>query len=236
MILLSLHDIVAGYGIIQVLRGISLDIHEKEVLTLIGANGAGKTTLIKVVSGFLNPFSGTVEFLGENLVGLPPDKIVKRGICQVFERARVFPNFSVIENLEMGAFLRRDKMAILEDLDRIFALFPILKDRVKQEAGTLSGGERQMLAMGRALMTRPKLYLLDEPSLGLSPMLVKELGEIINEIKDQGLTILLVEQNARMAMRIANRVCVLENGNIVLEGLAKELMSNEEVKKSYLGM
>lgn len=234
--MLSLHDIVAGYGIIQVLKGISLDIHEKEVLTLIGANGAGKTTLIKVVSGFLKPFSGSVEFLGENLVGLRPDIIVKRGICQVFERARVFPNFSVIENLEMGAFLRRDKMVILEDLDRIFALFPILKDRKKQEAGTLSGGERQMLAMGRALMTRPKLYLLDEPSLGLSPILVKELGEIINEIKNQGLTILLVEQNARMAMRIADRVCVLENGKIVLEGLAKELMSNEEVKKSYLGM
>jgi branched-chain amino acid transport system ATP-binding protein len=234
--LLRLNEIVAGYSLVKVLKGISLEIRKKEILTLIGSNGAGKSTLLRVISGFIKPFSGTVKLHGEDITGLSPDLIVKRGISQVLERARVFPRFSVIENLEMGAFLRKDKVAIKEDLEWIFGLFPILKARKKQAAGTLSGGERQMLAMGRGLMTKPKLCLMDEPSLGLSPLVVKELGGIIHEIKKQGFTILLVEQNARMAMRIADKVCVLENGRIALEGKAEEMTDNEEIRSSYLGI
>ena len=234
--MLRLNEIVAGYGLVKVLKGISLEIRKKEILTLIGANGAGKSTLLRIISGFIKPFSGTVKLHGEDITGLSPDLIVKRGISQVLERARVFPRFSVIENLEMGAFLRKDKVAIKEDLEWIFGLFPILKARKKQAAGTLSGGERQMLAMGRGLMAKPKLFLMDEPSLGLSPLVVKELGGIIHEIKRQGFTVLLVEQNARMAMRIADKVGVVENGRITLEGKAEEMMENEEIRRSYLGM
>lgn len=233
--MLQVKEINVFYGAIHALKNLSLNVEQGTIVTLIGANGAGKTTTLKTISGILKPKSGSISFRGTDITKIPPEKIVELGISQVPEGRRVFPSMSVMENLEMGAYLRNDKKAILQDLDNVFDRFPRLKERVKQMAGTLSGGEQQMLAMGRALMARPELLLLDEPSMGLAPLLVKEIFSIIQDINSKGTTILLVEQNANMALSIANKAYVLETGGIVLEGEADKLLKSEEVKKAYLG-
>jgi len=202
---------------------------------LIGANGAGKTTTLKTISGLLRPRSGSIMYKNQDITQVPPEKIVGLGISQVPEGRRVFPSMSVLENLEMGAYLRNDKKQIAQDMDNVFSRFPRLKERYKQMAGTLSGGEQQMLAIGRALMAKPELLLMDEPSMGLAPLLVKEIFEIIKDINKRGTTILLVEQNANMALSIADKAYVIETGEIVLQGTAQELMNSEQVKKAYLG-
>ncbi|AFV10299.1 high-affinity branched-chain amino acid transport ATP-binding protein BraG [Thermacetogenium phaeum DSM 12270] len=232
---LSLEDVNVHYGAIWALKGVNLTVGEGEIISLIGANGAGKTTTLRAISGIVRATSGRITFRGEDITRMAAHDIVKRGIAQVPEGRRVFANLTVIENLEMGAYIRNDKQGIKEDLERVLERFPRLKERRNQIAGTLSGGEQQMLAIGRALMTRPSLMLLDEPSMGLAPLLVKEIFAIIEEINREGTTILLVEQNARMALQIAERAYVLETGRIVLEGPAKELSRREEVKKAYLG-
>lgn len=232
---LRLEDVNVHYGAIWALKGINLTVGEGEIISLIGANGAGKTTTLRAISGIVRATSGRIIFRGEDITRVAAHDIVKRGIAQVPEGRRVFANLTVIENLEMGAYIRNDKQGIKEDLERVLERFPRLKERRNQIAGTLSGGEQQMLAIGRALMTRPSLMLLDEPSMGLAPLLVKEIFAIIEEINREGTTILLVEQNARMALQIAERAYVLETGRIVLEGPAKELSRREEVKKAYLG-
>ena len=223
------------YGVIRALHGISLTVSKGEIVTLIGANGAGKSTTLLAVSGLLRPLAGEVVFEGEDITDMPPHRRVELGIVQVPEGRRVFAEMSVMENLELGAYTRKDKAGIRQDLERVFALFPILAERRKQAAGTLSGGQQQMLAIGRALMARPRLLLMDEPSLGLAPLLVKEIFQTIAEIRSQGVTVLLVEQNAHMALSIADRGYVLETGRITLSGPAKELLANEDVKKAYLG-
>ena len=233
--MLNLDQLYVNYGAIKALKSISCRVEEGEIVALIGANGAGKTTILNAISGIVPTLSGTVTFLGETISGIPPHEIVKRGISQVPEGRRVFANMSVLENLEMGAYIRNDKSAILEEIDQVFARFPRLFERKKQLAKTLSGGEQQMLAMGRALMSRPKLLLLDEPSMGLAPMLVAQIFAIIQEINASGTTIMLVEQNANMALSIANRAYVLETGEVVLQGPADELAANPEVRKAYLG-
>lgn len=233
--MLTLDQLSVSYGAIKALKRISCRVERGEIVALIGANGAGKTTILNAVSGIVPTLSGTVTFLGETITAVPPHEIVKRGISQVPEGRRVFANMSVLENLEMGAYIRNDKSAILEDIDRIFARFPRLSERKKQLAKTLSGGEQQMLAIGRALMSRPKLLLLDEPSMGLAPMLVEQIFAIIEEINAGGTTIMLVEQNANMALSIAHRAYVLETGEVVLQGPADELAANPEVRKAYLG-
>jgi branched-chain amino acid transport system ATP-binding protein len=233
--MLRLNEIQTFYGKVQVLKEISLDVKDREIVTLIGANGAGKTTTLRAISGLVRPASGGIEFLGQRIDRLSPEIIVKMGVSHVPERAGVFPYMTVLENLELGACTRRDKEEIKKDLQVVYGLFPILEQRKKQLTGTLSGGERQMVAMGRGLMAKPKLYLLDEPSLGLSPLLVKRIAKIIVEINKEGKTVLLVEQNARIALGIANRGYVLETGRIVVQGEASELMNNEHVKKAYLG-
>jgi branched-chain amino acid transport system ATP-binding protein len=233
--MLRLNEIQTFYGKVQVLKEISLEVKDGEIVTLIGANGAGKTTTLRAISGLVRPASGGIEFLGQRIDRLPPEIIVKMGVSHVPERAGVFPYMTVLENLELGACTRRDKEEIKKDLKVVYGLFPILEQRKKQLTGTLSGGERQMVAMGRGLMAKPKLYLLDEPSLGLSPLLVKRIAKIIVEINKEGKTVLLVEQNARIALGIANRGYVLETGRIVVQGEASELMNNEHVKKAYLG-
>ena len=223
------------YGAIHALKGISLEVKEGEIVTLIGANGAGKSTTLRTISGLLKPKTGSITFLGQNIEGVRAHEIVKKGISQVPEGRRVFAEMTVMENLDLGAFVRKDKAGIQQDLKHVFELFPRLEERKNQSAGTLSGGEQQMLAMGRALMSRPKLLLLDEPSMGLAPLLFKEIFNIIVDINKSGTTVLLVEQNANMALSIANRAYVLETGRITLSGSAKELAASEDVRKAYLG-
>jgi branched-chain amino acid transport system ATP-binding protein len=232
---LQVKDIDVYYGAIHALKKMSLQVDQGSIVTLIGANGAGKTTTLKTISGLLRPRSGTVTFKDVNISKVAPEKIVGMGISQVPEGRRVFASMSVLENLEMGAYLRSDKKAIKDDLENVFTRFPRLKERRKQMAGTLSGGEQQMLAIGRALMARPQLLLMDEPSMGLAPLLVKEIFSIIKDINERGTTVLLVEQNAHMALSIADKAYVIETGEIVLQGAAAELLQSEAVKKAYLG-
>jgi branched-chain amino acid transport system ATP-binding protein len=233
--MLKVEDINVYYGAIHALKGISVAVAEGEIVTLIGANGAGKSTILRTISGLLRPKTGKIEFQGKNIVTLAAHNIVKEGISQVPEGRRIFANMTVLENLELGAYIRSDSKGIQADMYRVFERFPRLGERRTQIAGTLSGGEQQMLAMGRALMSRPKLLLLDEPSMGLAPLLVKEIFAIIKEINASGTTILLVEQNANMALSIANKAYVLETGRITLYGLASELAESEAVRKAYLG-
>lgn len=233
--MLVVKDIEVYYGAIHALKKLSVKVEQGTIVTLIGANGAGKSTTLKTISGLTRPKTGHIVFKDEDITRTPPEKIVGRGISQVPEGRRIFAAMSVIENLEMGAFLRKDKAKIDADIEMVFTRFPRLKERRKQTAGTLSGGEQQMLAIGRALMARPALMLMDEPSMGLAPLLVKEIFEIIKDINEQGTTILLVEQNAHMALSIADYAYVIETGEIVLQGSASELMHSEEVKKAYLG-
>ena len=233
--MLALNKIDAHYGKIRVLKEISLSVYEGEIVTLIGANGAGKTTILKVISGIIRPSSGAVTFLGKRSDHMTPKEIVRSGICRVPEGRHVFPRMTVLENLQLGAYLRHDKSEISRDLTEIYKHFPVLRDRKEQLAGTLSGGEQQMLAIGRGLMAKPKLLLLDEPSLGLAPLMVLEIAQILIEIYKSGTTILLIEQNARMALNLSHRAYVLETGQVSLEGPAKDLMNHEHVKKAYLG-
>ena len=233
--MLKIDDINVYYGAIHALKGISLEVNKGEIVTLIGANGAGKSTTLRTISGLLKPRTGGITFCGKDIAGMPAHKIVREGISQVPEVRRVFAEMTVRENLDLGAFTRKDKDGIAQDLDMVYDLFPRLKERASQVAGTLSGGEQQMLAMGRALMSRPQLLLLDEPSMGLAPMLIKEIFRIIVDINKQGTTVLLVEQNANMALSIANRAYVLETGRITLSGPASELAASEDVRKAYLG-
>lgn len=233
--MLEINDIDVFYGAIHALKKLSIQVEEGKIVTLIGANGAGKSTTLRTISGILRPESGTVTYKGTDITKVPPEKIVGLGISQVPEGRRVFTTMSVIENLEMGAFLRKDKKNVQDDMDDVYRRFPRLKERGKQLAGTLSGGEQQMLAIGRALMARPELMLMDEPSMGLAPLLVKEIFQIIKEINAQGTTILLVEQNAHMALSVADYAYVIETGEIVLQGAAQQLMKSEEVRKAYLG-
>ncbi len=235
MALLEINNIHVYYGAIHALKGISLKVEEGQIVALIGANGAGKTTTLRTISGLLHPKEGSILYHGEPLHEMKAQSIVKAGISQVPEGRRIFAPLTVMENLELGAFLRNDKDGIQKDLEAIFQSFPRLKERTFQQAGTLSGGEQQMLAMGRALMSRPKVLLLDEPSMGLSPIFVQEIFNIIRRINEQGTTVLLVEQNARMALSIADYAYVLETGTISLEGTGAELASSEEVQKAYLG-
>lgn len=233
--MLKIDSINVYYGAIHALKGISVDVEEGEIVTLIGANGAGKSTTLRTISGLLKPKSGQVMFEGNNIAAMPVQSIVKLGISQVPEGRRIFANMSVLENLELGAYIRSDGADIQKDMETVFERFPRLAERRDQMAGTLSGGEQQMLAMGRALMSRPRLLLLDEPSMGLAPLLVKEIFSIIKEINETGTTILLVEQNANMALSIAHKAYVLETGRITLSGTAKELAESEAVRKAYLG-
>ncbi|MGN0557304.1 MAG: ABC transporter ATP-binding protein [Acutalibacteraceae bacterium] len=235
MSMLEIKDLEVYYGVIKAIKGISFEVNQGEVIALIGANGAGKTTVLHTISGLIRPKNGEVIFEGKNLVKVSPDKIVEMGIAQVPEGRRVFANLSVYENLKLGAYTRSNVAEIAESLESVYQRFPRLKERKKQLAGTLSGGEQQMLAMGRALMSKPKIILMDEPSMGLSPILVSEIFDIIRAISEQGTTVLLVEQNAKKALQIADRAYVLETGTISLSGDADELMHNEQVKKAYLG-
>jgi branched-chain amino acid transport system ATP-binding protein len=234
--MLKVENINVSYDTIQVLHDLSFHVDEGEIVTLIGANGAGKTTTMHTVSGLIRAKSGTVSFQGKDITHVPADRIVQLGLSQVPEGRRIFANMTVMENLDMGAFGERSRTRKAENLQQVFRSFPRLLERRNQSAGTLSGGEQQMLAIGRALMAHPKLLLLDEPSMGLSPLLVKEIFSIIKEISRSGTTVLLVEQNARMALSIANRAYVLETGRVVASGDAKELSESEEVRKAYLGM
>ena len=233
--MLRVEDINVYYGAIHAIKGISLDVPDGEIVALIGSNGAGKSTTLRTISGLMKPRTGKILYEGNDIAGVPAQKIVGMGLCQVPEGRHVFANMTVLENLELGAYLRNDKEGIAKDMQDVFEKFPRLLERKNQIAGTLSGGEQQMLAMGRALMSRPKLLLLDEPSMGLAPLLVKEIFNIIKEINAGGTTILLVEQNANMALSIADKAYVLETGRITLSGTAQELASSEEVRKAYLG-
>jgi branched-chain amino acid transport system ATP-binding protein len=234
--LLEVDNITLAYGRIQALHGISLQVDEGEVVALIGANGAGKTTTMRAISGLRPVASGRIRFGGKDITRLRPDLRVMRGICQAPEGRGIFPGMTVLENLDMGAYTRRDRVAIASDLDRVLGLFPRLADRRRQPGGTLSGGEQQMLAVGRALMSRPKLLLLDEPSMGLAPMLIQQIFDIITEINQQGTTVLLVEQNAQQALSRAHRGYVLETGRIVKSGPGTDLLSDPAVKEAYLGV
>lgn len=235
--MLKLLNIHASYGNIKALNGIDIEVNKGEIVCLIGSNGAGKTTTLLTISGILKPVSGDIIFEGESLRNMAPHNIVNKGICHVPEGRRIFPRLTVIENLEMGAYqkFKVQNSKFKEKLDMVFSLFPILKERAKQMGGTLSGGEQQMLAIGRALMADPKLLLLDEPSLGLAPIMVSKILKTIKEINEEGVTILLVEQNAKAALRLCNRGYVIENGMIKLHGISKDLLHNENVKKAYLG-
>jgi branched-chain amino acid transport system ATP-binding protein len=235
MALLELNNVHTFYGNIHALKGISITVDKGEIVTLIGSNGAGKTTTLKTISGLLQPKEGTITLEGQRIDHVEPDQIVGKGICQAPEGRRIFPRLTTLENLEMGAFHRNDKAGIAEDMERVFALFPRLKERRTQEGGTLSGGEQQMLAIGRAMMSRPSILLLDEPSMGLSPVLVETIFQIIQDIHAQDTTILLVEQNALMALQVAGRGYVLQTGRIVLHDSAENLSENEMVRKAYLG-
>ena len=234
--MLEIQDLHVSYGQIKAIRGISLSVTDKSIVTLIGANGAGKTTLLRTISGLIKSKSGSIKIAGEEITSTHAHDIVRRGIAQSPEGRMIFANLTVNENLKMGAYLRKDSDGISSDLEYVFSIFPRLKERIAQAGGTLSGGEQQMLAIGRSLMSKPRLLLLDEPSLGIAPILVRTIFEKIVEInKNLGVTVLLVEQNARMALGIAHRGYVLETGKIVLEGEASSLAENEEVKKAYLG-
>ena len=236
MALLELNGVDALYGRIRALRGVTISVDKGEVVALIGSNGAGKTTTLRTISGLMHPPSGTITFDGKDISRLPAHEIVGLGICQSPEGRRLFPRMQVIDNLRMGAFLRKDAAGIHKDMERVFELFPRLKERTTQLAGTLSGGEQQMLAIGRALMSKPKLLMLDEPSLGLAPILIETIFQIVREINAQGIPILLVEQNATKALEVANRAYVLETGSIVQTGSGKELLSSPDVQRAYLGI
>ena len=231
--ILSIHDLSVNYGGIEAVKGISFDVHEGEIVTLIGANGAGKSSTLRTIAGLVKPSGGTINFRGDNITGRDATTIVKRGITLVPEGRRIFADLTVLENLKIGAYLRRDD--IKEDLEWVYSLFPRLKERSWQAGGTLSGGEQQMLAVGRALMARPKLIMMDEPSLGLAPLVVRDIFEIIRQINHQGVSILLIEQNANMALKVADSAYVMETGCITLSGAGKDLLNNEAVKKAYLG-
>jgi branched-chain amino acid transport system ATP-binding protein len=234
--MLEIKNLAVNYGAIAALHGISISVPDGQIVTLVGANGAGKTTTLKTISGLLKPASGEIVYNGQNIAGLPPHRIVAHGVSQSPEGRMIFANLTVLENLQLGAYLQKNREIIRRELDRVFVLFPRLKEREKQIAGTLSGGEQQMLAIGRALMSRPRLLLLDEPSLGLAPLLVKTIFEKIVEInREQGLTILLVEQNANLALEISHFAYVLETGKVVLQGSSAELRQNPKVKSAYLG-
>ena len=233
--MLSVQDLVVNYGSIRAIKGISFEVNQGEIVTLIGANGAGKTTTLHAISGLVKTKSGSVSFCDHDLLSTEPHKILGLGMAHVPEGRRVFSRMTVMENLQMGAYIRNDASGILEDYDMVFERLPRLKERRKQAAGTLSGGEQQMLAIGRALMGRPKMLLLDEPSMGLSPLLVGEIFKIISDVNESGVTVLLVEQNAKKALEIADRAYVLETGKIVMSGDTLELADNEEVRKAYLG-
>ena len=233
--MLEVTNLTVSYGAIRALKGISFEVGQGEIISLIGSNGAGKTTTLHSISNLIKKQGGSVSFNGEDITSLAADQIVRRGLIHVPEGRRIFANLTVKENLEMGAFIRKDKAGIKTDMERVYELFPRLKERIKQVAGTLSGGEQQMLAMGRGIMSQPKLLLLDEPSMGLAPILVDEIFSIIQRINKEGTTILLVEQNAFKAMSIASRVYILETGSIIKSGDAKELISDPTVKSAYLG-
>lgn len=233
--MLEIKDLNVHYGAIHAIKGISLTVNDGEIVTLIGANGAGKTTTLRTISGLEKPTSGTIFLDGRDITNTSAQERVKMGISHVPEGRRIFSNLTVLENLELGAYLRKDKEGIAKDLEMVYEHFPILLDRKKQAAGTLSGGEQQMLAIGRALMSRPQILFLDEPSMGLAPLLVQEIFDIIKNINEAGTTILLVEQNASMALQIAHQAYVMETGSIVLSGTGAELMQSDEVKKAYLG-
>ena len=236
MALLEVQAVDALYGRVRALRGVSISVDQGEVVALIGSNGAGKTTTLRTISGLMHPPSGSITFGGRDISRMPAHDIVGLGICQSPEGRRLFPRMQVIDNLRMGAFLRKDAAGIQKDMERVFELFPRLKERITQLAGTLSGGEQQMLAIGRALMSKPKLLMLDEPSLGLAPILVETIFQIVREINAQGIPILLVEQNATKALEVAHRAYVLETGSIVKTGTGKELLSSPDVQRAYLGI
>ncbi|MGM9518901.1 MAG: ABC transporter ATP-binding protein [Acidaminococcus sp.] len=233
--MLSIKNLNVYYGAIHAVKDLDLEVGDGEIVTLIGSNGAGKSTTLHTISGLIKPRTGSIEYKGTDIVGIPAHKLVGQGLVQVPEGRHVFAEMTVMENLDMGAYLRKDKDEVARDKEKVFLKFPRLKERVGQMAGTLSGGEQQMLAMGRALMSRPQLLLLDEPSMGLAPLLVREIFSIIKEINDEGTTVLLVEQNANMALSIADRAYVLETGRVVLSGSAAELAASEAVQKAYLG-
>lgn len=233
--MLKIDNLVVAYGGIEALKGISFEVEEGKIVTLVGANGAGKSTTLRSIIGLTKPKSGTITYNGKNLLDIKTQNIVKEGITLVPEGRRVFSNMTVLENLKIGAFFRKEDKSIKDDLEWVFSLFPILKDRSWQLAGTLSGGEQQMLAVGRALMSRPRLLMMDEPSLGLAPLIVKEIFNIIKDIRKMGVTILLIEQNANAALHIADVGYVLETGTIALSGNGKELLANDQIKKAYLG-
>lgn len=235
MSMLKVENLSVHYGMIQAVRDVSFEVNEGEVVSLIGANGAGKTTILRTLSGLVRPSAGEIQFLGKEIQKLPAQKIVAGGLSQVPEGRHVFPGLTVMENLEMGAFLKKNREENQANLKKVFSRFPRLEERKNQDAATLSGGEQQMLAMGRALMSTPKLLLLDEPSMGLAPIFIQEIFDIIQDIQKQGTTVLLIEQNANKALAISDRGYVLETGKIVLSGTGKELASSEEVRKAYLG-
>ena len=235
MAMLEIKDLQVYYGVIQAIKGVNFEVNEGEVIALIGANGAGKTTILHTITGLLEARKGTVTFDGKDITKVPAHKIVTMGMAHVPEGRRVFANLSVLQNLKMGAYTRKDKNEIEQTLQTVYKRFPRLEERQNQLAGTLSGGEQQMLAMGRALMSHPRILLMDEPSMGLSPIFVNEIFDIIKEVSAGGTTVLLVEQNAKKALSISNRAYVLETGNIVLEGKTKELLNNDSIKKAYLG-
>ena len=235
MAMLEIKDLEVYYGMIQAIKGISFEVNEGEVIALIGANGAGKTTILHTISGLIAPKTGSITFEGQEITKIPAHKIVENGLAQVPEGRRVFPSLSVLQNLKLGAYTRKDKKEIDDTLQMIYERFPRLEERKNQPAGTLSGGEQQMLAMGRALMSKPRIILMDEPSMGLSPIFVNEIFDIIKQVSASGTTVLLVEQNAKKALSIADRGYVLETGKIVKEGKASDLLNDEAVKKAYLG-
>ena len=232
-VILSIHDLSVNYGGIEAVKGISLDVHEGEIVTLIGANGAGKSSTLRTIAGLVKPSGGTINFRGDNITGRDATTIVKKGITLVPEGRHIFPDLTVLENLKVGAYLRSDDIS--GDIQWVYDLFPRLRERSWQAGGTLSGGEQQMLAVGRALMARPKLIMMDEPSLGLAPLVVRDIFEIIRQINHQGVSILLIEQNANMALKVADSAYVMETGCITLSGAGKDLLNNEAVKKAYLG-
>mgnify|MGYP001532988506 FL=1 len=233
--MLKIDELKVSYGGIEAVKGITFEVPERKIVTLIGANGAGKSTTLRTIAGLVRPAAGRIHLQGEDITGLSPDRIVPKGITLVPEGRRVFPDLTVLENLRIGAYLRTDKDSVEEDIQWVYELFPRLQERSWQAAGALSGGEQQMLAVGRALMSRPKLMMLDEPSLGLAPLVVQDIFSIIREINHQGVTILLIEQNANMALKIADLAYVLETGKITMSGTGAELLANEKVKEAYLG-